>query len=235
LKAEYDRFLAQQPATLSGAECEAIRRLARDIPALWRASTTTPADRQTIVRQLIERVIVTVAGESEKVDLQVHWIGGHTTQTSLIRPVARLEQLSYYPELLQRVAHWHAQGDDALKIATRLNAEGWHPAKRRETFNASMVLTLLARQGIRSPRRSPSHQVVRQADELTLHELSQVLAIPEMTLYAWLRKGRLKARRDTSCSHPLWLIQADAAELERLRALRSARRTWQWPSSTPLT
>lgn len=235
LKAQYHRFLAEQPATLSMAEREAIRRLARDIPVLWRAPTTTPADRQTIVRQLIARVIVTIEGESEKVDLQVHWIGGHATQTSLIRPVARLEQLSYYPELLQRVAHWHAQGDNALQIAEQLNAAGWHPAKRRATFNASMVLALLSRQGIRCTRRSPAHEVPRQTDELTLHELAQRLAVPAMTLYAWLRKGQLKARRDTSSSHPLWLIQADAAELERLRARRRAPRTWQRPSSTSLT
>ena len=231
LKADYNRFLAEQPATLSAAEREAIRSLARDIPALWRAPTTTPADRQAIVRQVIERVVVTVHGESEKVDVQVHWIGGHGTQTTLIRPVARLEQLSYYPELLQRVAQLHAQGEDASTIARQLNAEGWRPAKRRATFNASMVLALLSRQGIRSTRRSPAHEVIRQADELTLHELAQILDMPQMTLYAWLRKGRLKARRDTSASHPLWLIQADAAELERLRALRRAPRTWQRPSS----
>ncbi len=235
LQAEYNRFLAEQPARLSSAEREAIRHLASDIPALWRAPTTTNADRQTIVRQLIERVIVTVQGESEKVDIQVHWIGGHGTQTTLIRPVARLEQLSYYPELLRRVGQLHARGDDAPTIAQHLNAEGWRPAKRRTTFNAAMVGTLLARQGIRSARRSPAHEVARRADELTLHELAQALAMPQMTLYAWLRKGRLKARRDTSSSHPLWLIQADAAELERLRALRRAPRTWQRPSTTPST
>ena len=217
------------------AEREAIRRLASDIPALWRAPTTTNADRQTIVRQLVERVIVTVQGESEKVDIQVHWIGGHGTQTILIRPVARLDQLSYYPELLRRVEQLHAQSDDAPTIAQHLNAEGWRPAKRRTTFNAPMVRTLLSRQGIRSARRSPAHEVARRANELTLHELAQALAMPEMTLYVWLRKGRFKARRDTSSSHPLWLIQADAAELERLRALRRAPRTWQRPSTTPST
>ncbi len=235
LQVEYNRFVAEQPARLSSAEREAIRRLAGDIPTLWRASTTTNADRQTIVRQLIERVIVTVQGESEQVDVQVHWIGGHGTQTRLVRPVARLEQLSYYPELLRRVGQLHARGDDAPTIARHLNAEGWRPAKRRATFNAAMVGTLLSRQGIRSARRSPAHEVSRRADELTLHELARALAMPEMTLYAWLRKGRFKARRDTSSSHPLWLIQADAAELERLRALRRAPRTWQRPSTTSST
>lgn len=94
LKADYRRFVAEQPATLSVAERDAIRRLASDLPALWQAETTTAADRQAIIRQLVERVVVTVQGESEQVDLQVYWIGGHRTETRRRRPVARLAQLS---------------------------------------------------------------------------------------------------------------------------------------------
>jgi hypothetical protein len=78
--------------TLSAPEREAIRRLAQDIPALWQASSTTVADRQAIMRQLVERVVVTLQGESEKVDVVVHWMGGHQSQATMIRPVARLEQ-----------------------------------------------------------------------------------------------------------------------------------------------
>ena len=232
LKGEYQRFLAEQPKTISAAERAAIRRLASDIPALWRAPTTTPADRQTIICQLVERVVVSVQGESEKVELQVHWVGGHGTQTTLIRPVARLAQLSYYTPLLQRVAGLHKQGMDRLSIAKTLNAEGWRPAKRRNTFTAAMVGDLLARQGLRTLRPGPATTVTRRAHEWTLQELAQILAMPVQTLYAWLRKGHLTARRETSAAPPRWLIHADSAELERLRALRVAARSWQRPSST---
>jgi DNA invertase Pin-like site-specific DNA recombinase len=232
LKEAYDRFVAEQPTVLSAPEREAIQRLARDIPALWRAPTTTNADRQAIVRQLVERVVVTVQGRSEQVEVQVHWIGGHGTRTTLIRPVACLEQLSYYPQLLQRVAALHAQGDDRPTIAKTLDAEGWRPAKRRSTFTAAMVGTLLARQGLCAPRPGSVATVTRRANEWTLPELAQRLAIPQPTLYAWLYKGHLTARRDTSSTPPRWLIQADSAELERLHALRVTPRTWQRPKHT---
>jgi hypothetical protein len=52
--------VAEQPATLSREEREAIRRLATDLPTLWHAETTTAADRQAIIRQLVERIVVTV-------------------------------------------------------------------------------------------------------------------------------------------------------------------------------
>jgi hypothetical protein len=130
---------AEQPATLTVEEEQAIRRLATAIPAFWQTPTTTAADRQAIVRQLLERVVITVRGESEQVEAQIHWLGGYATQATLIRPVARLDQLSYYPQLVARVIALHAAGEGPSAIARQLNAEGWHPAKRCETFNAAMV------------------------------------------------------------------------------------------------
>jgi hypothetical protein len=87
LKAEHAELLARQPPALSGRECEEIRRLAAgDIPALWHAAATTAEDRQAIVRQLVERVAVTVQGESERVDVQIHWRGGTGTRFCLAGP-----------------------------------------------------------------------------------------------------------------------------------------------------
>jgi len=221
LQAEYARFAAEQPATLSAAEREAIRRLAYDIPALWHAPTTMAADRQAIIRQLVTRVVVTVQGESERVDVQVHWIGGHDTQATLTRPVARLDQLSYYPQLMARVAELHAQGENAAAIARRLNAEDWRPAKRCDTFNAPMVLTLLLRQGLRSRQSAYAGTIEGTQQELTLTELARRLNVPQPTLYSWLRRGLLQGRQVIHADHPLWLIQADEAELARLGALRT--------------
>jgi hypothetical protein len=59
------------------------------------------------------------------------------------------------------------------------------------------------------------------------------VGIPVETLYGWLRRGRVTARRDTSVSPPRWIIRADATELDRLRALRNAPQTWQRATATP--
>lgn len=100
LKEEYENFIASQPLVLTPEQREGIRRLAADIPAIWNAACTTVADRQAIVRQLIERVTVTVQQDnSERVDVQINWWGGQATQATITRPIARLDQLSYYPQL----------------------------------------------------------------------------------------------------------------------------------------
>jgi DNA invertase Pin-like site-specific DNA recombinase len=220
LKAEHAELLARQPPALSESECEEIRRLASDIPALWHAAATTAEDRQAIVRQLVERVVVTVQGESERVDVQIHWRGGTGTQFCLVRPVARLEQLSYYPQLLARCLALNREGNTYAAIAEQLNAEGWRPTKRRDTFTASMVGGLLARQGMpQHSRASPSTSVQREPGEWTLKELCYELSMPVQTLYDWLRRGKLKARLEYA-GHPIWLIRADADELARLKSWR---------------
>ncbi len=63
---EYDRFRHSAPAELSDKALSSIRALAADLPAVWSAATTTPADRQRIARLLLERVVVAVDKASER-------------------------------------------------------------------------------------------------------------------------------------------------------------------------
>ena len=100
---------------MTEAERLAIQNLAEDIPALWQADTTTAIDRQMIVRQLIERIVVNVVDNSEAVQVEVHWQGGHITQTLVKRPVGRLEQMSDYQALMDRVKMLQSQSVRHLK------------------------------------------------------------------------------------------------------------------------
>ena len=148
LRAEHERFVATRPVPPTTAELAAIRRLTEDIPALWHAPTTTAHDRQAIARLLLERVVVTVEGESERVAVACHWAGGVRTEHALTRPVKRLGQLSTCRALLERIGDLHAAGSRAPAIAATLNREGWRPPKRRATFTAGMVRGLLRRRGV---------------------------------------------------------------------------------------
>lgn len=227
LKADYARFLSTTPTPLSAAERARIRQLAADIPTLWSAATTTPEERQAIVRLLIERVIASVINDSEQVNVAVHWAGGQCTHARITRPVARVEQLSNYPALLARVLSLHQDGLTCPAIAQQLNLEHWHPAKRRQTFNGPMVASLLLRQGVcvgASHRQVPWED--RKSDEWTLNEVAWQLQMPPVTVFSWLRKGWLQGRQVVRGGHRQWLVWADANELERLRACRAAPRRW---------
>jgi len=212
----YHRFLAHQPQALSAAEQAAIRRLADDIPALWSAPTTTTADRKAILRQVLERVVVEAVGASERVAVTLHWVGGHQTTDTLIRPVARLDQLSYYPQLCARVRALAADGLAAEAIAARLNAEGYRPPKRRDQFGRHGVRELLQRLGVNEPLARGPCQVVLAADEWGVAALARVVGMPTITLYDWIKRGWVTARRRDQPPHG-WVIEADADEIVRLR------------------
>jgi DNA invertase Pin-like site-specific DNA recombinase len=214
---EYQRFVQTQPRGLTPEEREAIRQLAADIPALWQAPTTTAAERKALIRQVVERVVVGVQGESERVQVTIEWAGGARTTGELVRPVARLEQLSYYPQLCARARALAAEGLSSAAIAQRLNAEGYRPPKRRERFGAQGVQDLLQRLGVRTKAaRVASALAGMGTDEWGLRELAQAIGMPHVTLYNWVGRGWLTARRDAQAPRR-WILWADAAELARLR------------------
>jgi DNA invertase Pin-like site-specific DNA recombinase len=236
LKAQYEQFLLAQPAVLSEEERVAIHQLAQDIPSLWKAETTTAMDRQMIVRQLIERILVTVIDYTEKVQTEIHWHGGHITNTWLNRPVAKLEQMADYHALMARIKELQSQGCNSVQMAETLNTEGWKPPKRRQTFNAQMVRCLLNRQGIRIGTQKQQHTSVikLEADEWTLKELANHLKMPEPTLYAWMKKGLVRARLIKVDTRSFWVISATPQELEQLRKLRTVKRPWIKPVAEPV-
>jgi hypothetical protein len=135
---EYDHFQGERPARLSEDDRDAVRALSADIPALWHAATTTPSERQQVVRHLVERVVLTAPPAQEVADVCIHWAGGFVSRHQLRRPVARYKQLADFDRLNQRVAQLRSETCSAPRIAAKLNEEGWR-APRGGRFNDRMV------------------------------------------------------------------------------------------------
>jgi hypothetical protein len=224
LEEDYERFCRAQPATLSAAEQEQIRALAHDIPDLWHADTTTPADRQRLVRFLIERIEVQVAGDTDQVGVAIHWAGGFVSHHALVRAVQRYEQMADYPRLRARVDELHAQGKSMTQVAECLNREGFHPPKRAQRFTGSMVAGFLAKKGRSGPRpQALSAAGMLQKGEWLLTDLARELAMPAATLHRWRKVGWVHARKlPVPGGH--WAIWADREERKRLARLRKHHR-----------
>ena len=236
LQEDYERFTHTQPRLLSAAERVAIRQLAADIPALWHAATTTAAERKEILRQVLTRVMVDVHGESERVHVRLEWVGGTATEGELIRPVARWEQLSYYPQVCQRVITLAAEGLTAAAIAAQLNAEGYRPPKRRERFGQAGILGLLQRLGQGKERSHAQGREGLGPHEWWLPELARTIGMPAITLHSWLRRGWVTGRQPEQVPRH-WILWADAAEVERLRQRHQRPRGYYtrrlWIEETP--
>ena len=237
LETDYQRFTEQQPKTLTTAERAAIAALASDLPRVWNAPTTTMADRKELLRILIEKITVAVAGTSELVDVTITWAGGHQTTGQAVRPVARLDQLSYYPALLARVTELAAAGATTRQIAEALNTEGFRPPKRTSRYRPEQVRILLNQHNLRTSyqRGQPAALASLAPGEWSVPGLAAALGMPTASLYNWIYRGWATARHAPGSKN--WIITANAAQMQQLRERRArpagyySRARWTQPAN----
>ena len=215
LKEEYERFCVEQPKQLSEEEKQKIQAISESLPHLWYADTTTQSQRKEIIRQIIQKITITIEGNSEKVKIVVEWIGGDICQSNLVRPVAKWTQLSYYPQLCQQLEQLVQANLSNDEIVDHLNQAGFRPPKRRQTFNREIVRKLMRRLGLIQPS-SPQPCETLAEHEWWLPDLAVHLTIPRPTLYGWVKRGWVCARQQSDPPRH-WIIWADEAELNRLR------------------
>ncbi|MEU7916966.1 recombinase family protein [Microbispora bryophytorum] len=241
LQADYQHFTDACPVTLTAGQRHRIQLLAGDVPEIWHAPTTTVVDRKELLRTVIDKITVSVVGDSELVDVTITWAGGHQTTGQAVRPVSRLDQLSYYPQLLSRVIEFAEQGHTPRQIADRLNAEGFRPPKRTSRFGPGQVRTLLNRHNLiaRQRRVRPEALSGLGPDQWSVTTLAAALNMPTATIYNWIYRGWVTARPSSDDRH--WIITADAAEMQRLRQRRDrppgfyTRARWAKPLDNPPT
>ena len=230
LQTDYARFQRDCPTQLSVHEREQILALSQDLPGLWHTDTTTPADRQTVARLLLEQVTVAVEGNTDRVDVELRWAGGFVSRHTLCRPVQTYEQLSNYDELVHRIDALRTERKTLSEIAAALNDEGFHPPKRSPRFTKAILSCFLRERSVRTGvlPRSMTNEIHLQANEWWLADLAAKLSMPIATLHRWQRVGWVTSRKVTAASGR-WAIYADADELFRLRRLRDSSRGWPQP------
>lgn len=134
---------------------------------------------------------MTVVGTSERVTVQITWAGGHHSHGEVIRPVGRLDQLSYFPQPAARARELARAGHTAAAIAKILNAEGFRPPKRRDHFGPQAVRQLLQELGCVSRQEHTQRQAADPLgpDEWWPTDLARELGCPASPSTAGSRKA----------------------------------------------
>jgi excisionase family DNA binding protein len=179
-----------RPEPLTDDERRALARLARDLPRLWDAPTTTARDRKELLRALVREVIVTVRDDPRRAEVEIVWEGGAHTELT-VPLIRRGPETRRTPddtvELVRRLARHHPDS----QIAAILNKQ------RRRTgsglpFNQSRVKHVRQRAGI------PAAPAPDPASELfTIEQAAQELSVSGPTIYRWLRAGLLPGEQTT--------------------------------------
>lgn len=144
----YQTARQQAPLTLGAAERENLLALARDLPALWQADSTTTAERKEVLRILMADV--TLTRRDADILVQLRWVTNlvDTWTAPLPQRGARTN-----PVVLERIRELAPINTDA-EIAARLNQDQLRTA-RGKTFTTARVAGL---------RRTHRIVKVRQSD-----------------------------------------------------------------------
>jgi hypothetical protein len=136
---------------LTAAERAAIQELAQDLGALWRAETTTQAERKQLLRLAIESVYLDGVSQPGEIELQIRWRSGTVTRTMVKRVAPGDCSLKTPAGAVARI-HELAPQHSFAEIAEQLNGEGWRTAFGRR-FSYHHVAYLCHRDGLgRGPR-----------------------------------------------------------------------------------
>ena len=230
LREEYERWCQHTLPPLSAADESRISALAADIPALWQSATTTNADRQAMIRCLIERVVVDVADENERSEATIHWAGGYQSRHAFARSVPTYQQRSDVEPLLARVVALHQAGQTAERIAAVLNTEGYRPLRHGRSFNRKVVRDLLLMCGITDERHDTA---LLGPHEWHVATLARRLKMPRKQLWTWARRGWVHSRRTTV--QKVMILWADDEEVRRLQSLQRSKRSGSLSYPTELT
>ncbi len=217
----FHRLQQQQPVKLSSDDECRIRNLSENIPALWRAVTSTGIDRQTIVRALIDHVAVEVIDNCERVRVSIHWAGGFESHHEIRKSVQRFDQLESASTIRAKVIAMKQSGACHQAVADALNGEGFRSTSGSE-FTTPIIRFLCKRiraggVDLNPVTVSPS---LLSANVWTLARLASHLGIKRETLSTWRRRGWVNADRNGQ----RWLFHANAEELSRLRKLAEYKR-----------
>jgi excisionase family DNA binding protein len=179
-----------RPAPLTDEERRALAGLARDLPRLWGAETTTDRDRKRLLRILISEVVATVNAPERRAQVEVAWEGGARSELSLklnSRGPERRRLGEDTLELIRRLARHHPD----RQIAQILSRQG----RRTGTglpFTEARVGAARQRAGIpAAPPPDPNSELV------TIDQAAAELEVSTATVRRWLRDGLLPGEQTT--------------------------------------
>jgi hypothetical protein len=217
IEQEYARWHSEAPVVIGEAERAALLRLGENLPQIWRANTTSAADRKRILRFIVHEVTLDQKRDRGQVWLKIAWKTGAISEHRLQRRVHTYRDYIDLDRLRQRITELNAARKMDKDIATTLNREGF-VAARGCKFKGENVWLLRKRWDIPTVKiNGIGSNPARWPDgSLSIQGAAVALGITTQTVFDYLARGLLAGHQLTK-GQP-WQIELTDEQINRLRA-----------------
>jgi excisionase family DNA binding protein len=194
LEQDFHTWLKQNRLELTPADQQEILALGENLPQVWNAPTTTPADRKQIVRLLIQNVIVDQHRAKGKVWFQINWQTGALSEYWYTRRVRGYADYADTEQLYQRIRELHAEQKMDEEIAVTLNAEGFR-TPHHQPFTSKLLWILRKELGLPSVIHQGFTPERWEDGTYSVEGAAKKLGVFKGTIYTWIYGGRLEAQQ----------------------------------------
>jgi DNA invertase Pin-like site-specific DNA recombinase len=203
LEREYTAWSTHTTRPVSPEERQRILALARDVPSIWHAPTTTNPERKQLLRCLVRDV--TLTRHETSITIALRWQTGALTTFDIPRLRRSWEVRQTDTRAVARIRELAPAHTDQ-QIAACLNAEGLH-AGLGGPFTKSKVAWIRWAYGIATacperPQECPSGQ--RGDGRYSAQKAAELLNVHVSTISEWCKQGRLDGIRSTPMG-PRWI------------------------------
>jgi Recombinase zinc beta ribbon domain len=203
LEREYATHPTSHSLIVNAEERAQILALARDVPLVWHAPTTTAAERKQLLRFLIKDV--TLTKQTTTITIAVRWQTEACTALDIPRPKRAADARRTSPEVITRVRELAVTQTDE-QIAEHLNVEHFRSGSGG-TFTAKKVQWIRFVYHIQSgcphgPAACPSGQ--RGDGRYSARAAATLLNVNVSTIASWCETGQLDGVQ-TAPRGPRWI------------------------------
>jgi hypothetical protein len=167
---------------------EELAALARDLPCLWAAPSTSPRDRKRLLRTLVADVTLTSQTGGNTVRIGIRWRAGAAEELTILRPALLYQHHRTDQAAVQMVDQMAGTGTPDPEIVAALNAAGLKTGVGR-LFDVRAVRWLRY-----SHHLPPTPDAPPLPDEATAAAVAEWCDVRESVVYYWLYRGFLLGR-----------------------------------------
>ena len=147
IERDYEQWRLEEPLVLSDADRATLLAMGENLPGIWRASSTTAADRKQILRFVIRQVALDQKRVRGQVSINILWQTGAVTEHATRRRVHVYDDYDDVETLRWRVSELNRSGKMDRGIAAALNSAGFIDA-RGCPFQGKTIWILRQRWGL---------------------------------------------------------------------------------------